>query len=479
MTIYPSHRTNSDLESHPVADRRPPASKFTRSENKEQGKALRQKCPRESHATWKPSRNRLDTVELVKKAEKERMKDLLPLRHGRMAASPFTFYRGAAMNMAADLHHTPDSGIILQCCGDAHLLNFGGFATPERRSIFSINDLDETNPAPWEWDLKRLAASFVIAGRNNGLKESDCESLARDCSGAYRKHMADFSEMTMMELWYHSLEGKDLIAGLKDPAIRERAEKRLMKEKARSKGFVEDLFPKLTEYPGHKMIIKDQLPGIFHMKGTSPGDITQVLQEAFMEYRDTLSPAYQVLLDHFQIKDIAIKVVGIGSIGTLCWVMLLMDNDNNPFFLQVKEARASVLEEFAGKSKFENHGRRVVNGYKLMQPYSDIFLGWSRGRLQNKDYYIRQLRDMKIKVNVESFGKAELDIYADWCGQALALSHARSGDSARIAGYMGKGDVFDKAIGKFSMAYADQNEKDFAKFKRAIRTGELEAEYDS
>ena len=440
---------------------------------------MREKCPRESHAGWKLPKGRIDPVKLVAKAEEGRLKDLLPLRHGRMAVSPFTFYRGAAMNMAADLAHTPSSGIIIQCCGDAHLLNFGGFATPERRVIVSINDLDETNPAPWEWDLKRLSASFVIAGRNNGLNEAECKALAAGCVRSYREHMVEFSEMKLMDLWYHALEGKDLIEGLNDPEIKKRAIKRLNKAKIQSKTLAEDLFPKLAEFAGNKHTIKDQLPAIFHLKGTKPGEITEALQDAFSDYRDTLSPAYQLLLGHFQIKDMAIKVVGIGSIGTLCWVMLLMDNDDNPFFLQVKEARTSVLEDFAGKSVFENHGRRVVNGYRLMQPYSDIFLGWSKGKLRNKDYYIRQLRDMKIKFNVEAFGMNEMEIYADWCGQTLALSHARSGDSACISGYMGKSEVFEKAIAEFSVAYANQNEKDFALFKRAIRQGKLQAEFEA
>ena len=442
------------------------------------GKALREKCPHESHAIWKPTAGRHNPVQLVLDANKGRMPDLLPMRHGRMAASPFTFYRGAALNMAADLSTTPSSGIIIQCCGDAHLMNFGGFATPERRIIMSINDLDETNPAPWEWDLKRLATSFVIASRNNDLGETTAKEMAEACVKSYREHMLEFSQMKPMELWYYAFDAEKLIKSIDDPKIRKIGEKRLRKEQAKAKTLPEEMFPKLTSSGTYGVRIQDELPSIFHVIGADPAQMEENLQEGFRNYKATLAPAYQVLLNHYQLRDIAFKVVGIGSVGTFCGVLLLMDADGNPFFLQVKEARESVLEKYAGKSVFENHGQRIVNGYRLMQPYSDIFLGWTHGQLGNRDFFVRQLRDMKIKFYVEIFDKKMMELYADWCGKCLALSHARSGESSKLAGYMGKGDSFDKAIASFAVAYANQNEKDYIQFRKAVKSGKVEAVFE-
>ena len=438
------------------------------------GKALRAKCPRDAHARWGKPSGRHDPVELVLRAEKGRLPELLPLRHGRMVRSAFTFYRGAASTMAADLASTPSTGIHIQCCGDAHLCNFGGFATPERRVIFSINDLDETLPAPWEWDVKRLAASFVVACRDNGLKDSVARDAAATCVRTYRESMAEFSRMKTLELWYVSLEADKLVAGIRDPAIRERAIARLQKEKGRS--VAEDIFPKLVEHKGDLPLIKDQLPIIFHHEDFPPGKIHQTMLDALAGYRATLSHAHQSLLDRYELRDAALKVVGIGSVGTSCWVLLFMAGEDDPLFLQVKEARASVLEPYAGASVFPNHGERVVNGYRLMQPASDMFLGWSRG--PERDFFIRQLRDIKISIRVETFGRTEMDLYAAWCGRALALSHARSGQSALLSGYMGKSDAFDEAIASFSMAYADQNAKDHAALERAVRKGKVKAVFE-
>jgi uncharacterized protein (DUF2252 family) len=440
------------------------------------GKQLRETCPRRSHAAWKAPQGRPDPVDLVLKAERGRLPDLLPLRHGRMARSAFTFYRGAALTMASDLAATPVSGIRVQCCGDAHLCNFGGFATPERRVIFSINDLDETLPAPWEWDVKRLAASFVVACRDNGLKDAVAKGVVMTCVRTYRESMADFSQMKTLELWYSALDADDLVAGIKDPELRKRALKRLQKERARS--IAEDIFPKLVEHKGEMPIIKDQLPTIFHAEGHPPGEIQQDLRDSFAGYRATLPSAYQSLLDRYEIRDAAIKVVGIGSVGTLCAVLLFMAGEGDPLFLQIKEARASVLEPYAGASVFPNHGQRVVDGYRVMQPASDIFLGWGQGVRNRRPYFVRQLRDIKISVRVETFGAPEMDLYATWCGKALALSHARSGSSVLLSGYMGKGDAFDQAIASFSVAYADQNEKDHAALTRAIRNGKVEAQIE-
>ncbi len=437
------------------------------------GKNLRKVSPRSAHAVWKPLPDRPDPVQLVLEAEKGRLQELLPLRHGRMGRSPFTFYRGAALTMASDLACTPISGIRVQCCGDAHLCNFGGFATPERRVIFAINDLDETLPAPWEWDVKRLAASFVVACRDNGLSDAVAKDVARKCVRTYREAMAEYSEMMTLELWYLSLRANDLVADIKDPAWRKRALKRLQKERARS--VAEDIFPKLVERKGDIPIIKDQLPTIFHAEGHTPGEVESVVLDAIAEYRETLNAATQSLLDRYTLRDAAIKVVGIGSVGTSCWVLLLTAGEGDPIFLQVKEARASVLEPYAGASVFPNHGQRVVNGYRLMQPASDMFLGWTTGATHGRHYFVRQLRDIKISIRVETFGAAEMDLYAAWCGRALALSHARAGSAVQLSGYMGKSDVLDEALASFSIAYADQNERDHAALKRAILGGKIQA----
>jgi len=427
----------------------------TRKEQYAAGKALRETCPRPAHAAWKPPADRRDAVELVLAAEKGRVEDLLPLRHGRMVKSAFAFYRGAALTMAA------------------HLCNFGGFATPERRIIFSINDLDETLPAPWEWDLKRLAASFVVACRDNGLSEAVARDAAMTCVRSYRDSMGEFSQLKTLELWYRSLSAEELLGGL-PPKLRKRIIKRIEKEQTKSRG--EEMFPKLVEQKGDIPVIKDQLPTIFHAEGHAPGEVQQAVRDALAVYRETLPSAYHALLDRYDLRDAAVKVVGVGSVGTLCWVLLFTAGDGDPLFLQVKEARASVLEPYAGKSVFPNQGQRVVDGYRRMQPASDMFLGWSRG--PKRDFFVRQLRDMKLGPMVEIFGQVEMEFFATWCGKALALSHARSGNSAMISRYVGKSDTLDKALAAFSVAYADQNEKDHAALARAVRKGKVKAVFE-
>jgi uncharacterized protein (DUF2252 family) len=434
---------------------------------------LRATCPRDAHATWKAPANRRDAVELILAAEEGRVPDLLPLRHGRMVRSAFTFYRGAALTMAADLASTPVTGLRVQCCGDAHLSNFGGFATPEREIIFSINDLDETLPAPWEWDVKRLAASFVVACRDNGLKDAVATDVTTTCVRRYRESMAEFSQLKTLELWYRALTAEELLAPL-PPKLRQRVIKRIEKERAKSRG--EELFPKLAERRGDLPVIKDQLPTIFHAEGHSPGEIHQRVRDALAVYHATLPSAYQALLNRFELRDVAIKVVGVGSVGTLCWVLLFTDADDDPLFLQVKEARTSVLEPYAGASVFANRGQRVVDGYRRMQPASDMLLGWSHGTTRH--FFVRQLRDMKLSPMVETFGEVEMDIFAGWCGKALALSHARSGSAAALSGYMGKSDVFDRAIAAFSLAYADQNERDHAALASAVKAGKVAAVFE-
>jgi uncharacterized protein (DUF2252 family) len=391
-----------------------------------------------------------------------------------MVRSAFTFYRGSALAMAADLASTAVTGVRVQCCGDAHLCNFGGFATPERRVIFAINDLDETLPAPWEWDVKRLAASFVVACRDNGLGERIAKDVVLHCVQTYRESTAEFSELKTLEVWYQSLNADDLVAGIADPEIRARVIKRI--EKERGKSAAEDLFPKLVEHKGEKPVIKDQLPTIFHAEGHPPGEVQRVVRNALAGYRASLPSAFGALLDRYQLRDAAIKVVGIGSVGTNCWVLLFTAGEGDPLFLQVKEARTSVLEPYAGASVFKNHGQRVVDGYRLMQPASDMFLGWTAG--PKRDFFVRQLRDMKLSARVEIFGRLDMEIYARWCGRALALAHARSGPSAVLSGYMGKSDTFDQAIKAFATAYADQNESDHAALALAVKKNKVEAVFE-
>ena len=308
-----------------------------RSERYEIGKQMRKSCPRSSHAKWIRPENRPEVVDLIIESNKGRIQKLLPLRHGRMARSPFTFYRGAALNMASDLSNTPVTGMNVQACGDAHLCNFGGFATPERNVIFSINDLDETLPAPWEWDLKRLAASFVVACRNNNLNENIARDSVLECVRSYRENMAVFSEMKTMELWHFSLAAEMMISKLKDPEIIRRGEKRLAKEKARS--IAEEIFPQIGKGSGESRFIKDELPSIFHWTGHSPGEVLPEIMDAFDLYKKSLLPNFSSLLDRYELKDVVIKVVGVGSVGTACWVALLMTGDGEPLFIQAKEAR--------------------------------------------------------------------------------------------------------------------------------------------
>lgn len=457
-----------------TSDRNIPAftARPTRYELLARGVELRKKCQRRDHAGWKAPPDRPDPVQLVEEGNLDRIPQLLPVRHGRMIQSPFTYYRGSALAMAVDLANLPTTGVRVQACGDAHLGNFRVFATPERRTIFDIHDLDETLPAPWEWDLKRLAASFVIASRNNGLSEKKARDAVLTCVRSYREHMAEFSEMGALELWYHRLDANKLIEGIEDEEIRGRAKKRLAKVKALSA--LEYDFPKLANSSSDVPTIRDNPPLIYHVEGQGTEEFNAVVREAFDLYRNTLSDERRVLLDRFEFRDMTIKVVGVGSVGTYCAIMLLMGSEQDPLFLQVKQASESVLERFAGKSVYPNHGQRVVQGHRLMQSSSDMFLGWTEGRA-GRHFYIRQLRDAKIKFAIESFGSAEMNLFAGWCGWTLARAHARSGEPAVIAGYLGDADTFDLAIADFSAAYADQTENDHEVLTKAVRAGKLEA----
>ena len=436
------------------------------------GKSLRKKCPRSSHAVWKAPGNRPDPLRLLEQSNQGRIARLIPIRSGRMVRTPFTFYRGAALNMAVDLAGTPATGLRVQACGDCHLHNFGAYATPERRIVFDINDLDETLPAPWEWDVKRLAASFVLASRENGLSRGDAQDAALSCVRAYRKRMAEYSHMTVLEIWYASIDIEKMISGIKDAETRRRDLKRLATNRASSMS--ERHFPKLAIRAGQSPTIQDNPPLIYHPRAQGEDSLHVVAREAFAGYRKSLPEDRRALLDRFDLADFALKVVGVGSVGTWCAVALMTAGKKDHLFLQMKEAGPSVLEAYAGKSIYPNHGQRVVNGCHLMQSASDIFLGWLKTR-HGRHFYVRQLRDVKIGAPVEQFGSGKMLEYADFCGWTLARAHARSGASAQISGYLGNSDAFDTAVAAFAKAYADQSERDHAIFKKAVRSGHVKA----
>lgn len=441
-------------------------------ERRVRGKALRRTTPRQDHGVWEPPDNRRDPVDLLIKSNEGRIPDLLPIRFGRMLTSPFAFYRGSAAVMAADLASTPQSGLIVQACGDAHLMNFGGFATPERNIVFDINDLDETLPAPWEWDLKRLVTSVVVAGREIGLAESDIARTAIDTVRSYRERMADYGQMRALDVWYDTIGLNRVLKEVERDADRGRIAQRI--EKARTKSTPEYIFPQLAEDRGAVPKIVDRPPLIFHPTAEQAPGLQTRYGEAIAIYRESLAEHVRVLFDRFTFCDLAIKVVGIGSVGTWCAVALFLAADDDPIFIQVKEAKSSVLEPYAGASQYPNQGQRVVAGQRLMQSASDIFLGWTRGA-SGRDFYLRQLRDAKISAIVEGFDLDLMQTYARLCAWALARAHARSGDSAMISGYMGASATSDDAIGEFAMEYADQNERDYRAFVTAVKDGRLPA----
>jgi uncharacterized protein (DUF2252 family) len=441
-------------------------------ERRAAGKALRDAVPRDAHGHWKAPKQRRDIVDILEASSGGRMESLIPIRYGRMMESPFAFFRGSAEIMAADLATTTVSGIRVQACGDAHLCNFGGFATPERRVIFDISDFDETLPGPWEWDLKRLAASIVVAGRQIRLPESDAIRAARATACSYREHMADYAAMRSLDVWYDAIDVDRFIKAIESEERQAKIRERL--EKVEEKNVPEYLFPKLAEHRGAVPRIKDDPPLIFHPTQEQAPGLESHFQEAIAQYRGSLPEHIRVLFDRFQFCDLAIKVVGVGSVGRVCAVALFMAAEDDPIFLQVKEAVPSVLEPYVGASLHTNHGQRVVAGQRLMQSASDLFLGWTRGK-DGRDRYIRQLRDMKISPLIEDFDAGDLRSYGRICGWALARAHARSGDAAMIAGYMGASEVFDDAIADFAVEYADQAQRDHRAFVKAIRQGRIKA----
>lgn len=445
-----------------------------RDERKSAGKALRQHVPHESHGRWSPAASRPDPVEQVIEADRGRIADLVPIRHGRMMVSPFTFFRGAANIMAADLADTPASGIRTQLCGDCHLLNMGGFATPERRIVFDINDFDETLPGPWEWDVKRLATSVILASRSNGFDRSDQREAALACVRAYRERMAEFGAMHPLDVWYARVDVSAALKRVHDPRSVARAHKRLAREQARAVS--EHHFPDtVVQQDGHS-VIKDAPPLIVHHAFLDRYNGRQIVEHFFGDCRASMADDRRALLDRFRVQDVALKVVGVGSVGTLCAVILLQAEGTDPLLLQFKEARRSVLDLHLPKSPYRNQGQRVVEGQRLMQAASDIFLGWSTGHdAKRRHFYVRQLRDMKLKPLVETFNPSTMADYASVCGWALARAHARAGDAAMIKGYLGKHDTFDRAIARFSASYADRGERDHALFMNAIRNGRVRA----
>jgi uncharacterized protein (DUF2252 family) len=458
---------------------------MTPAERRVRGKAARAEVPRESHAEWQPPANRPDPVALLESQGAARVPDLVPVRYGRMMETPFTYYRGAALPMASDLARTPASGLIVQACGDAHLSNFGLFGSPERKLLFDVNDFDETLPAPWEWDVKRLAASLEVAARENGFSDKDRRKIVRASAARYRQVMRQLSGEGNLGVWYTQVDMDEFRARF-DGLLRERQRKLLDKglAKARTRDSMQEL-DKLTRIEDGQPRIVSEPPVIVPLRdllGELAGavDIAKELKDLIAQYRRTLQPDRRVLLEQYEFTDIARKVVGVGSVGTRCWIVLLLGRDEtDPLFLQVKEAEESVLARFAGASKYHNQGERVVNGQRLMQAASDIFLGWQRftgldGK--TRDFYVRQLRDWKFSVDIAAMIPRGLRLYGELCGLTLARAHARSGDEIAIAAYLGGSDVFENAIADFSAAYADQNERDFKAFNAAISSGRLIAE---
>ncbi|HEV2909737.1 MAG TPA: DUF2252 domain-containing protein [Candidatus Eremiobacteraceae bacterium] len=429
----------------------------------------RTKVPRSSHAEWEPS-SRRDPIGLLIESNATRVPELVPIRYGRMAISPFAFYRGAAALMAYDLKDTPASGINAQICGDAHLSNFGLFGTPERRIIFDVNDFDETRRGPWEWDLKRLAASCFIAARDNGARRRQSRLVAQASVAAYRGEMQAMARLGYLDIWYTWLDLRralEIVPRSYFMAARDR--KRQAIHRTSSHGLPSFVVKKSGEFR-----IQDERPLITHI---NDAERSRRLELDIIHYRDTLEPDRQTLLSRYHLVDLATKVVGVGSVGTRCYVALFVGRDNrDTLLLQIKEAQASVLEPYLGKSRYTNHGERVVHGQRLMQAASDIFLGWARGL--RHDYYVRQLRDEKYGAAVQAMGMRDLIDYADLCGRALARAHARSGDPSEIAGYLGQGATFDRALAEFAETYGEQNERDYAALLHAIKTKQVKAKLD-
>ena len=455
----------------------------TVAERKALGREARKQAPRTSHGSWTPAPDRPDPIALLRAQDDDRMADLVPIRWGRMSASPFAFYRGSAALMAADLGPLPRTGLTVQLCGDAHVSNFGLYGSPERELLFDVNDFDETLPGPFEWDLKRLAASFVLASRSNGLGEDVARATALAAVRAYREHMNTYAEMGELDVWYSHIVADDLLEMARRSRVVRATGKAAVKAgrkavekdfaKARGRGSLQAA-TKMTEVIDGKRTIVDQPPLIMHLEELQA---TEATHQLFNQYKATLEDDRRELIDRYEVADIARKVVGVGSVGTRCIIVLLLGRDtDDPLFLQIKEAGPSVLEPYLGKSKFTHGGHRVVAGQRLTQAASDIFLGWMTGKPAGRQFYWRQLRDMKGSMEIDLLKAPGLEILASVCGWTLARGHARSGHRIAIASYLGVSDRFERGIADFAAAYADQAEKDYETVLKAIKAGKIPAE---
>ena len=476
LTVKPAQRYQLDSE----------CATLTVAERSARGRTARAEVPRESHAGFSPAPRRPDPIALLAEQAKSRVPELVPIRWGRMMVSPFTYYRGAALPMASDLATTPRSGLAVQACGDAHLSNFGLFGSAERRLVFDVNDFDETLPGPWEWDVKRLAASLEVAARGNGFADQQRSKIVMAAVAGYREAMRTFAGLTNLEIWYARAdidEMREQFQGQLKATQRKAVDEGLAK--ARTKDSMQAV-AKLTHLvDGRPRIISDP-PLIVPIDELVPAETDRASFQAQLsglisKYRRTLETDRRYLLEGFEFADMARKVVGVGSVGTRCWIVLMLGRDeSDPLFLQVKEAEESVLSRFVGASKFANQGQRVVAGQRLMQAASDIFLGWQRTEAgldgQPRDFYVRQLRDWKYSLEIETTVPRGLRMYGRLCGWTLARAHARSGDRIAIAAYLGGSDVFDRAITEFAGAYADQNEKDHQELVAAVKSGRITAE---
>ena len=453
---------------------------------KEKGKALREKAPRSSHGEWRPAEDRPDPISLLQAQDKGRIKHLLPIKYGRMLESPFAFLRGSAVVMASDLASTPSNGIQAMLCGDAHLSNFGVFASPERKLIFDINDFDEAYPGPWEWDLKRLAASAVVVGREIGFKEKKCRFLAIDLARVYADMMAKFAQSQIMDVWYYHVEAGSVVEMFDKHTKqgKERAERVL--KKARRKTHQQTM-EKLTHFEvGRRRITSDppllvpmrEWEHDVHLSQDELRRVTELsVEDAWLQYLASLPDERRFLLQRFKVADVALRVGGVGSVGTHCLITLLEgDTEDDALILQLKEAGPSVLESYLTPRRYESHAKRVVTGQHLMQAVSDIFLGWHTSSVMDIEYYWRQLKDMKGSADVSTMDYDYLQTYLDACALCLARAHARTGDEAGISGYIGKNDSFPQAIGDFAVAYADQTERDYDALVEAVESGRLAAE---
>ena len=459
---------------------------FTPAERVARGKAARGELPRSAHAACEPAGPRADPVDLLEEQAKTRLPELGPIRYGRMLVSPFTFFRGAASLMAADLADGPRTGLHAQLCGDAHLANFGIFAAPDRRLVFSINDFDETLPGPFEWDVKRLAASIAVAGRDRGFDAEVCRAVVRAATREYREAMARFAEMRNIDVWYTRLDVAAILEQL-GASVSRKQMKRLEANvaKARTKDSMRALAKLCGTVDGELRIVGDA-PLVTPIEDVLPSaeqdQLEDVVRRMIRTYRRTLPPDRRNLLESYRYVHAARKVVGVGSVGTRCWILLMLGRDkNDPLFLQFKEAEASVLEPFLGKNEYTQHGRRVVEGQRMMQAAPDILLGWARIVTideEKRDFYIRQLWDAKGSVDVELMDPPELKAYGKICGWTLARAHARSGDRIAIAAYLGSGDSFDRAMASFAETYADQNDRDYRTLKEAAESGRIVAEME-